>query len=208
MSPAATFGPILDSEIDAAVQIFLEAFSENSRKIYGDPPKPYAMRDVWSFVHEIEPGGFLAARDDSSVVGYAIFTASLSRLRRRALASGRLIVWAFRALIGRYEIRWRNVAALLWNKILFVGSSNRYRTAGDAQLLNIAVSPVARGKGIATGLMRAGLAYLQQRQVAEVRLEVRPDNASAIHVYRETGFIERGRTRDNGGDWIVMTARP
>lgn len=200
--------PITAGEIEPAVRLFLEAFYDSARLVYGDRPKPDAMVDVWSFAREVEPGGFLAASDESGLIGYALFTSSQGNLRRKAIWSGRVVTWALRALSGRYGVRFGHVGRLLWNKAVFVGNSRRFRSGGDAQLLNIAVASRARGKGVATTLMQAGLRYLAECGVAEVRLEVEPDNAPAIAVYRSVGCVERGRMRDIHGDWIVMTASP
>jgi ribosomal protein S18 acetylase RimI-like enzyme len=201
-------GPISEDEIEPAVRIFLDAFRNNVTLVYGDNPKPDAMIDVWTFAREVEPGGFMAARDDSSLLGYALFTSSVSKLERRAILSGRLIVWMLRAVSGRYGIRWRNIARQVWNKILFVGQSGSFRTKGDAQLLNIAVAPTARGRGVAQALVHAGMHYLSDRGVEEVRLEVMPDNAAAIAAYGSAGFREKGRMRNVHGEWLVMTANP
>jgi [ribosomal protein S18]-alanine N-acetyltransferase len=200
--------PITPAEVDEAVNIFLEAFHQNVRIVYGDNPKPAAMHDVWSFIRETEPDGFLAARTKNRMVGYAIFISSVRALQHSALVKGKPLIWALRALSGQYGIRWLNLSKLLWNKLLFVRSSSRFRSEGDAQLLNIAVAPAARGLGVAKALIRAGLAYLAQHHVREVRLEVRPDNHAALAVYHANGFVERGRTRDAGGEWLVMTAQP
>jgi [ribosomal protein S18]-alanine N-acetyltransferase len=208
LSASLNVGPIGQTDVEPAVRIFLDAFHDNVRRIYGDPPKPDAMVDMWSFAREIEPGGFLGARDDSKLVGYALFTSSVSRLQRRALLSGRIFAWALRALSGRYGILWGNLASQLWNKILFVGGSKDHRTSGDAQLLNIAVAPEARGRGVAKALMRGGMDYLAGRGVEEVRLEVEPENTPAIAVYREAGCVERGRMRNMYGEWLVMTGHP
>lgn len=208
MDSALDVGPIRSDEMVAAVSIFLTAFRDNVRLVYGDQPKPDAMLDVWSFARETEPGGFLAARDASGIVGYALFTSSVRQLRRRALFRARPMVWALGALSGRYGVRWLQVARLFWNKVLFVGGSGRFRTKGDAQLLNIAVDTRARGKGVAKALTRAGLSYLAVRAVEEVRLEVLKDNAPAIKVYEDTGFVQKGRMRNIYGDWLVMTADP
>jgi ribosomal-protein-alanine N-acetyltransferase len=208
LSDALTVGPLTPTDVEPAVRIFLDAFRDGVRLVYGDHPKPDAMVDVWSFAREVEPEAFFAARIGSTLVGYALFTGSVSTLERRALLSGRVMVWALRALSGRYGIRWRNITRQLWNKVLFIGTSRNFRTRGDAQLLNIAVAPDARGRGVAKALLQAGLDYFATRGVPEVRLEVEPDNAPAIAAYREVGFIERGRMRNAYGDWIVMTAEP
>lgn len=208
LNAQASISPLRPDEVPAAVAIFIEAFYDSLKLTYGDPPNPAAQIDVWTFCREHEPEGFLAARDaGGALVGYAFFTRSLGGLQRAALLRGKPLVWAWRALAGRYGIVWRNAFKLLGNKLAFVGSGGKFRTAGDAQLLNIAVSSQARGVGIARQLLRAGLDYVKRCGVPEVRLEVRPDNTSAINAYVATGFAEVGRTRDAGGGWLVMTAR-
>ncbi len=203
--------PITREQLEPAVQIFLRAFADNVRLVYGERPKPDAMIDVWSFAREFEPGGFLVASDSSGVLGYALFTSSLRAMQRRALASGQVIIWALRAVVSRYGIRWHGVARQLWNKILFVGDSRRFRLhcgRGDAQLLNIAVAQHARGRGIAGSLVAEGMRYLATRGINEVRLEVQPANSAAIAVYRGVGFTEVGKMKNAYGDWLVMTANP
>lgn len=205
---ALDVGPINGNEIGAAVAIFLEAFHDGAAYIYGDPPRPDAMIDVWSFARDVEPGGFLAARDAAgSLLGYAFITSSVSGLRREAIRRLAPLRWAWRALCGRYGIVWTHVARLFANKNAFARSSGDFRTAGDAQLLNIATAASARGQGVASALVHAGLRHLHESGVPELRLEVRPDNAPALSVYTRAGFAEVGRTRDSGGEWIVMIGR-
>jgi ribosomal-protein-alanine N-acetyltransferase len=206
---AVDVGPIKPDEIAAAVAIFLEAFHDSAAYVYGEPPRPEAMIDVWSFARDVEPGGFLAARDTAgTLLGYAFITSSVSALRRRAIVRLAPLRWAWRALCGRYGIVWAHVARLFANKNAFARSSGDFRTSGDAQLLNIATAAFARGQGVASALLSAGIAYLRERGIAELRLEVRPDNAPALAVYSRAGCNEVGRTRDAGGEWVVMTVRP
>ena len=201
-------GPIAPGEIAAAVAVFLEAFHDGAAYIYGEPPRPDAMIDVWSFARDVEPGAFLAARDaNGELLGYAFITSSVKGLRRQAIRRLAPLRWAWRALCGRYGIVWTHVARLFANKNAFARSSGEFRTSGDAQLLNIATASSARGLGVASALVRAGLGYLRERGVTELRLEVRPDNAPALSVYTRTGFAEVGRTRDAGGEWVVMIGR-
>lgn len=198
--------PIATSELPAAVDIFLQAFFDNVRLVYGDHPRPDAMLDVWSFARSVEPEGFLAARDATGLLGYVFYSSSVSRLRRAAILRGQVFLWMLRALSSRYGIRWLQVMRLIWNKALFIGSSRRFRMQGDAQLVNIAVRDSARGRGVATKLVEAGLQYLHGKHIPEVRLEVRPDNEPAIKAYHVNGFVEKGRTRDIHGEWLVMIA--
>jgi ribosomal protein S18 acetylase RimI-like enzyme len=164
--------------------------------------------DVWAFIREIEPRGFLAARENGVLVGYAIFVPSLKRVQREAIRRGAALRWMLSALRGGFALRFSAVWRVLLNKVLFLGSSGRYRTIGDAQLLNIAVDPRAQGRGIATELVREGLRVMAGIGVPEIRLEVRPWNAGAVRLYEKTGWREVGRTKDLEGEWVVMTARP
>ena len=206
---ALDVGPIRPDEMGAAVAVFLEAFHEGASYIYGDPPRPEAMIDVWSFAREVEPGGFLAARDaGGKLLGYAFVSSSVGGLRRQAIRRLAPLRWAWRAVCGRYGIIWAHVFRIFSNKMAFSRTAGEFRTSGDAQLLNIATAADARGKGVAFALVSAALAYLRARGVKELRLEVRPDNAPARAVYDRAAFVEVGRTRDPGGEWVVMVWRP
>ncbi len=142
------------------------------------------------------------------LVGYAIFVPSLKRVQREAIRRGAVIRWALMALRGGFGLRVSAIPRLLLNKVSFIRNGGRFRSRGDAQLLNIAVDPHAQGRGIATALMRAGMRAMREFGVPEVRLEVRPWNRGALALYEKTGWREAGRTRDLEGEWIVMTANP
>ena len=67
--------------------------------------------------------------------------------------------------------------------------------AGEAELLTIAVDPMAQGQGVGTRLMRAFLGELQQRGAECVFLEVADTNAPARALYARVGFGVTGRRR-------------
>jgi [ribosomal protein S18]-alanine N-acetyltransferase len=174
----------------------------------GQSARPNSFVDVWSFIRDIEPRGFLGAHIDGTLVGYAIFVPSLKRVQREAVRSGAVFRWAWAALRGGFGLRLSAIPRILANKMLFIGSAGRYRSRGDAQLLNIAVLPEQQGNGIATALVQHGLQVMRELGVLEVRLEVRPRNSAAVQLYRKTGWREAGRTRDIEGEWLVMVANP
>lgn len=62
----------------------------------------------------------------------------------------------------------------------------------EAEVMNVAVRPDHRGKGIAKCLLEALLKAGAERGVKEYTLEVRVSNASAIHIYENCGFIGEG----------------
>ena len=62
----------------------------------------------------------------------------------------------------------------------------------EAEVMNVAVHPDHRGKGIAMKLMEALLKAGEELGVKEFTLEVRVGNAAAIHVYEACGFVGEG----------------
>jgi [ribosomal protein S18]-alanine N-acetyltransferase len=65
--------------------------------------------------------------------------------------------------------------------------------AGTGEVLNLAVSPDCRRRGVARALLRAGLSALRKRHVEEVYLEVRESNRSAQALYLSSGFRPVGQ---------------
>ncbi|MBO5275040.1 MAG: ribosomal protein S18-alanine N-acetyltransferase [Clostridia bacterium] len=66
---------------------------------------------------------------------------------------------------------------------------------GDAELLNIAVSPACRGCGIGRALLEAGFSEAVVRGCEMMFLEVRESNASARALYEKAGFAKLGVRR-------------
>lgn len=70
----------------------------------------------------------------------------------------------------------------------------------EAEILNIAVSPGHRHKGIASALMHYILAELKKRSVESIYLEVRESNIPAIGLYIKSGFKQFGIRRNYYSD--------
>lgn len=66
----------------------------------------------------------------------------------------------------------------------------------ELHLLNVAVDPSWRQRGIGERLMRLLLGMAQKRSVRKGTLEVRASNLSAQHLYRKFGFREVGVRRN------------
>jgi ribosomal-protein-alanine N-acetyltransferase len=67
---------------------------------------------------------------------------------------------------------------------------------GEGEILNLAVAPGARRKGLGSRLLSAGLDALRSAGVREVFLEVREHNVAARQLYERQGFRAIGaRTR-------------
>jgi len=80
---------------------------------------------------------------------------------------------------------------------------------GETHILNLAVHPESRRRGIGSLLLRHGLDYCRERGAREITLEVRRSNYKAISLYRRFHFEPEGvRLRyysDSGEDAVIMT---
>ena len=63
-------------------------------------------------------------------------------------------------------------------------------------MMNVAVRPDHRRKGIAESLIRALVQKLKECESHCLTLEVRASNAPAIALYEKLGFTEAGRRRN------------
>jgi ribosomal-protein-alanine N-acetyltransferase len=85
---------------------------------------------------------------------------------------------------------------------------SRYDTVWH--VMNVAVDPTRRRRGIATAMINALLERVERE--AQLTLEVRRSNSGAITLYESFGFRSAGVRRryyqDNGEDAIVMWRTP
>ncbi len=64
--------------------------------------------------------------------------------------------------------------------------------AGEGNITNVAVSPVARRRGVATGLLTNLISEGDRAGLTAYTLEVRVSNAAAIGLYEKLGFVSEG----------------
>ena len=60
--------------------------------------------------------------------------------------------------------------------------------AGEAHILNLCIDPCYRSLGLGQKLLEELLSRARDAEVAQVFLEVRPSNTTAIALYRKKGF--------------------
>ena len=63
----------------------------------------------------------------------------------------------------------------------------------EADIMNVAVHPAYRRKGVAEALMESLQVRLAQTGVHSLTLEVRPSNEAAISLYHKMGYVQVGR---------------
>lgn len=77
----------------------------------------------------------------------------------------------------------------------------------EAQITNVAVLPQYRNLGIGKNMMQRIMQIALQKGATAMTLEVRPSNASALHLYEKLGFKSAGRRRnyyEDGEDAEIM----
>ncbi|WP_027797806.1 GNAT family N-acetyltransferase [Paraburkholderia acidipaludis] len=83
-------------------------------------------------------------------------------------------------------------ARVVGNVTLMVGKPRRAHCGS----LGIAVDDAFQGRGVGSALMAAIVDYADRSLgLRRIELEVYPDNAAAIALYRKFGFVEEGRSR-------------
>ncbi len=100
--------------------------------------------------------------------------------------------WSVKSIASELENKlslW--IVAMDGEKLVgYVGSQS---VLGWADMMNLAVAPDYRQKGIAQALVNELIARLQQNQVTCLTLEVRASNTPAISLYEKLGFAPVGR---------------
>lgn len=83
---------------------------------------------------------------------------------------------------------------------------------GSGEILNLAIAPGARRRGLGRTLLEQGLAAMTARGVTEVFLEVRASNAAALALYQRAGFrvvgVRRRYYRSPSEDALVLRWEP
>ena len=92
---------------------------------------------------------------------------------------------------------------------LVVGYVGLQMMVDEGHIVNLAVAPAARGRGIGSALLARALEAASERGARLVTLEVRENNLEAERLYRRYGFEAVGRRpryyTDTGEDALIMT---
>ena len=90
-----------------------------------------------------------------------------------------------------------------------MGVASMYALAGEGQIMNIAVDPNHRRKGVADALMQNLIEEAYKRECEIISLEVEDGNIAAIALYEKYGFSVAGRRKGfyNGIDALIMETK-
>lgn len=99
--------------------------------------------------------------------------------------------WSEKSVASELENKWALwLVALEADRVAgYIGSQS---TVDETDIMNVAVHPDYRRKGIAENLINALVAELKNRGSHALMLEVRASNAPAIALYEKLGFFQVG----------------
>jgi ribosomal protein S18 acetylase RimI-like enzyme len=137
--------------------------------------------------------GFVA-EETGRVLGFVTFTADLSKLYRSVILKRG--VWFVFLLAGRMFSRERLLKKVF--ETLFYPSRIKKMDLPHAELLSIVVAEEARGKGVATELIKKGLEVCRVRGIAKVKVLVGASNEPANKLYQNCGFELVGQIDNHG----------
>jgi [ribosomal protein S18]-alanine N-acetyltransferase len=88
------------------------------------------------------------------------------------------------------------VAAAAGGRVVGYAGVELSALGGEADVINLAVDPACRRRGVGRGLLAAAVRYCRGHDLPLVWLRVRARNRSARAFYRRCGFTAVGRFRD------------
>ncbi|HKA98925.1 MAG TPA: N-acetyltransferase [Streptosporangiaceae bacterium] len=138
---------------------------------------------------EAEVAALLRSLGDAAPAGNAALCAAYAHVAGPAVPSGGMS--ATGAIPGS---RWPSPDTLVG-----LGYWTRYERPTHrphADVRRVAVASHAQGRGVGRALTRALIASARAAGVEVLTLDVRGDNAGALHLYRSLGFTQYGRLKD------------
>ena len=188
---------------DKVVEIFCSAF-ENSITFFTPITQKVktAIKDVFCLLHRVFGQGFFVAVENGEVCGYIIMADDIKRLWLQAITSGFLKKAIMSTVSGKYGLTLSTLYKIVKNKLLYFRFE--MTTQSSAQVLSIAVHPEHQAKGIGQKLLSKGIRHIEALGIKKIKLEVRPNNISAVKIYEKYGFCTIGETQDLQGKWLIM----
>ena len=100
--------------------------------------------------------------------------------------------WSENSIASELNNIWSYWVVALWNDTVvgYIGSQST--DDGETDVMNVAVHPDYRRKGIGESLIECLITELKNRGCHALMLEVRSSNGPAIALYEKLGFIQVG----------------
>lgn len=163
----------------AAAQLHRQGIDTGFLSSLGQP----FLKQLYLAVPKCPAGfGYVWVEDDGQVLGFIACAESTGQLYKQSLVRrGLRMAWP----LGRFLFRPATVKRMI--------QTLRYpsQVGGElpaAEVLSIAVSSEARGKGVGKALMAAALKEFDRRSVGQCKVAVGADNVTANEFYKRCGF--------------------
>jgi ribosomal protein S18 acetylase RimI-like enzyme len=166
-------------DVAAAADLHAGQIGEGFLTILG----PRFLRRLYRRI-TLVPGSFLLiVEDDASTVGFLAGSTDVAALYRAFL-------WHDGAAAA-FACGWQLLRS--WRRVMETLRHGTGSAGKGAELLAVAVDPVARGRGAGTLLVEGFLAEMGRRKLDAAHVVVAAGNETAIALYRRTGFdpVER-----------------
>ena len=151
------------------------------------------LRQIYAAIPSCPAGfGYVWEAEDGGVLGFIACADSIGRLYRQALLR-RGVLMALPLI--RFILR-PSVIKRIWQTLRYPADIGR--DLPPAEILSVAVSPEAQGRGIGKALVQAALAEFARRGIERVKVGVGADMDRANSFYRRCGF-ELSLTREHHG---------
>lgn len=136
--------------------------------------------------------GFVACEGEE-VIGFVAFTENINSLYK-SIVLKKGVRFAF--LLGSRLFSWTRLKRI-WETLLYP-SRVQAEDLPAAELLSIAVSLQARGQGIASQLIEAGIAECRKRGMDRMKVLVGANLVAANKLYLKCGFEKAGEIMNHG----------
>jgi len=188
--------------------VYLRAFPDSLRELRSPELSPRAIADVAAACLIAEPECIDVAETgqtpEDRIIGYIIAPSDTGRPGRVALRRGLPLMWVWRWATGQYRLSLRGALALFSDKLHLREAWRLPGTSCGAAVLSLAVDPDFRGQGIGRQLLERAVSRVRGLGCDCLRLEVRPENGPARHLYEGAGFRRVGGFTDSRGSWDIM----
>ena len=100
--------------------------------------------------------------------------------------------WSEKSVASELNNIWSYWVVALWDDTVIGYIGSQSTCDGETDVMNVAVHPDYRRKGIAESLISCLITELKNRGSHALLLEVRASNAPAIALYEKLGFLQVG----------------
>lgn len=128
--------------------------------------------------------GFVWQDDTGEILGFVACSEATGRLYKQALLRRGV---RMSLPLAKFLVR-PSVLKRMWHTWRYPAETEGQGDLPPAEILSIAVSPAARGRGVARSLLAAAFAEFAKRGIGQAKVAVWAENAPANALYQKVGF--------------------